>query len=284
MADELDRSEKATPKHRGEARNRGQVARSQEISSEISIVASLCALAWLGPALGHQLVGFTHQTLSKVRFGNVEIAELGPAIFTSSQPIFESVGLWIFLLFAATMVAGFSQVGFQFSSEVIGIKWERLDPIAGFKRLFSWPSAVRAIASLLKLGIIIFACRGMIEKVMSADALNRATTPLELVSFLLESSLSLGWRVALALGVVAAADYGYQRFSHEKGLRMTKEQVKEEGKQSEQNPLIRGKIRGMMRQRHRERSVAIQSAKLGPYRVTLDCHGARRLAMTQERA
>lgn len=280
MAEQLDRSEQATPKHRSEARRRGQVARSPEISATITIVAGLCALAWIGPALGHGLVDFTHQTLARVRFGNIDINELGPIIFHSAMPVFEAVALWIGLIALATLVGGFGQVGFEFADEVLSPQWERLNPVAGFGRLFSWSSAVRTITSVLKLGIIIFACRGSIEEVTTSDALNRATTPLELVSFLLSASLSLGWHVALAMGAIAAADYGYQLWTHERSLRMTKDEVKEEGKQSEQNPQVKGKIRGMMRQRHKERMT--KALKTATVVVTNPTHVA--VALKYDRA
>jgi flagellar biosynthesis protein FlhB len=263
MADQLDRSEQATPKHRGEARRKGQVAKSQEISSEAAIISGLVALAWLGPAMGNQLLDLTTGLFKNLPGHQVDLARIAPQMVGSTFPVIETLGMWMGILTLGALVAGFSQVGFEFADEALNPQWNRLNPISGLKKIFSWQSAIKAFFSLIKLGLIVYACRGTVQTVIQADALNRTTSPMELVNFLMEASLSLGWRVALVLGLIAAADYAYQKWNHERSLKMTKEEVKEEGKQSEQNPQIRGKIRGLMRQRHKERlSQAVKSASV----------------------
>jgi flagellar biosynthesis protein FlhB len=124
--------------------------------------------------------------------------------------------------------------------------------VNGFQRLFSWSSVVRAFVSIVKMVIIFWACKSSIEAMFQANALSRATNPGELVVFLMDAIFTLGWRVALILGFIAAADYGYQKWNFERQLKMSKQEVKDENKNTEGNPLVRGKIRGLMRQRFRQ--------------------------------
>jgi flagellar biosynthesis protein FlhB len=251
MADELDKSEKATPKRRGEARNRGQVARSQEIASEAVIVGGLIALGWVGPLLGHQFVNYTHQILSSIHLAAGAVPNPG-TYFMGAAPIFGYTFLWLGVIMAAALIAGFGQVGFEFADGTLKAKWENLNPVNGVKRLFSWSSIVRSLVSILKLLVIFFVCKKCVENMMEASTLNRASSPTELVAFLMDAIFTLGWRVAFILGFIAAGDYAYQRWHFEKTMKMSKTEVKDETKQSEGNPEMRGKIRSMMRQRHRQ--------------------------------
>jgi len=253
MADELDRSEQPTGKHRGEARSRGQIARSMEVNSEAVIVAGLVALAWIGPVLGHQLMEFTRRTLLSMRYAALDIPDPINFFFSSAAPVVAATALWMGVILGAALIAGFSQAGFEFASEALSLKWSSLNPISGFQRLFSWESMVRAIAAVLKITVIFLACRGIFRDALAPESLGRASSPAGLVGYLMDMALALGWRVALVLGVIAAADYVYQRWRHEKSLKMTKDEVKDEGKQSEPNPQVRSKIRGIMRRRHLER-------------------------------
>src|ERR1043165_1015489 len=147
MENELNKTEKATPKQRQRARSQGQVARSAEISSLGGIAAATIALAWLGPVLGHNMIDFTRITLASVRDGVVEIP--GREVLFS-MPCTHMIGAavaWMGVCAVAALITGFGQVGFEFAGGALEARWGNLDPIAGMKKLFSVQSAVRALAS-----------------------------------------------------------------------------------------------------------------------------------------
>ncbi|MBI4023657.1 MAG: EscU/YscU/HrcU family type III secretion system export apparatus switch protein [Verrucomicrobia bacterium] len=247
MSDSSDRTERATPKHRNEARQKGQVARSMEISSAVIIITGLVCLTWLGPALGHGLIDFMRQTFSLLPHAEADVPYQGGFFASSASRVFAATTLWMGALVVASLIAGFGQAGFVLATGTLSPKWSSLNPINGFKRIFSWMSAVRAIAAVLKLAVIVLVCRGTVERVLQSDLFHRSASSIELVAHLLETTLALGWKVALAMIVISAGDYAYQYWSHEKSLKMSKEDVKEEGKQSEPNPMVKGKIRSKMR-------------------------------------
>lgn len=248
MAEDFEKTEQATPKHRGEARKRGMVARSMEISSAAIVVAGLVSLAWVGPIIGHGLIDFTRQMFSILRFAGNEIPYPAGFFTSSSTLVLGATALWLGALLGAALIAGFGQVGFDFADGALAPKWSNLNPLTGLKRLFSWSSVIRALVAVLKIVIIAFACKGTVQEALKSELFHRAASPRELVMFLVDTTFALGWNVALAMVVIAVADYFYQHWNHEKSLKMSKEEVKEEGKQSEPNPQMRGKVRGKMRQ------------------------------------
>lgn len=253
MSDTSNRNEQATQKHRQEARSRGQVARSAEVSSTAAIVAGVIGLAWVGPALGQAMVGYMHDTLSILHHSTRDMPFAETLSFQSMMSVLLNTVLWIGILYLGALVAGFGQVGFDFAEEALEPKWENLSWASGAKRLLSWTSVVKTLAAVLKLMVIILACKGVVHDAMNSDVLNRQVNSMELVTYMMQMALSLGWRVAAATGVIAAADYGFQRWNNEQQLKMSKDEIKEESKQTEGNPQMRGRIRGLMRQRHRQR-------------------------------
>jgi len=253
MDNELNKTEKATPKQRSRARDQGQVARSTEISSTGSIAAATVALAWIGPILGHNMIDFTRSMLASLRNGMMEIP--GREVLFSA-PCVNMIGAtvaWMGIIAVAALITGFGQVGFEFSSGAFEARWGNLDPVAGMKKLFSVQSLVRAVTSILKMAVVVFICRGVVMHALQSDLFTRESSATEMVIYLLNTSVSLGWRVALAMTIIAGADYMYQKWTFEKNLMMTKEEVKEESKSSEPNPMVRGKIRSVMLARHRKR-------------------------------
>ncbi len=253
MDDELNKSERATSKQRSRARSKGHVARSPEISSTGTIVAGTIALAWLGPLMGHNLIDFTRGVFTSIRQGPVGVP--GQDLLLSA-PCINLVGAtvaWMGIVALAALITGFGQVGFEFADEAMAPKWDSLNPINGMKKLFSWNNLVRSLVTTLKMALVVFICRGVIQQALQSDLFTRESTPAELTIYLTSVSLALGWRVALAMTIIAGSDYAYQKWSYEKGLMMTKEEVKEETKSSEPNPAVRGKIRSIMLARHRKR-------------------------------
>lgn len=249
MFEDLERTEQATPRHRSEARSKGQVARSADVASVAVIVAGLLALNWVGPLIGHGLIEYTQMSMNSLRLVKAgDPFSGGFYLATAMMPMLGATAIWMTVLLMASLVAGFGQVGFEFANEAMTPKWSNINPLAGWTRVFSVSSLVRGLSAILKLIFIYLVCQGTVRQALDTDLFHRPASGLELIAFLMDSTFALGWRFVLAMVVIAAADYAYQRWQHEKNLKMTKEDVKEEGKQSEPNPLVRGKIRSKMKE------------------------------------
>ena len=159
-------------------------------------------------------------------------------------------------VFVAGLVSNAAQVGLVFSWEPLAPKGSRLDPISGLSRMFSARSAVELAKSLAKVTIItymVFSCLRaeypMIIGLTGCDARDIAAGIGGLMYRLL-------LRAAVVLLMIAGIDYGYQRYQNEKGLKMTKQEVKEDYKRSEGDPMLKGKIRRRQRQMTRNRMMA----------------------------
>ncbi len=151
-------------------------------------------------------------------------------------------------LFALGLLAAYSQVGFAITPNALGFKPERLDPIAGFGRLFSLKGGVRTLMALLKIGLITTA--------MGAAAWSQVGSVTKLSSLELGPALAgIGYItircVGAGLAVITAlsiADYAYQRWQHERDLRMSKQEIRQEMKQSEGDPHVKARIRRLQRE------------------------------------
>jgi flagellar biosynthetic protein FlhB len=199
--------------------------------------------------IGHGLIDFTRLSMCNVR--NAAVGNPFPGGFyitSSAAPLLGATAAWLIMLLVGSLTAGFSQAGFVIATEAMEPRWSILNPVTGFSRIFSLSSLVRTLSAVLKVAFIILVCQGTVRELLKTELFYRPASGSELISFLLQATFSIGWRFTIAMIVIAVADYAYQHWQHEKNLRMTKEDVKEENKQSEPNPLVRGKLRGKMKE------------------------------------
>ncbi|MCL2398222.1 MAG: flagellar biosynthesis protein FlhB [Defluviitaleaceae bacterium] len=248
--DKESKTEQPTPRKIKKAREEGQVAKSQEISTAISLLAMFFAFRlFAGWIYGNtialmrfdwELIPFSYDVMHTPHIARY-------LAFLFQQVLFITLPL-LAISFMVALVTNLIQVGWLPTSKPLKPKFSKLNPLSGFKRMFSMQSLVNLVKSLAKLivvGLVVF-------NVMSAH-LNFIPSMLEMSLF--SSLVFIGNMVidmALAVGalfiIVAALDYTYTRYSHIKKLRMTKQEVKDEYKQTEGDPLIKGKIRQKMRE------------------------------------
>lgn len=242
-----EKTEKATPKKRKEARQKGQVAKSAEIpGSAILLGAFLCLLMFSGFFKDHLLRLFREPLANRL---NETITEQNVmtlfADFTLQMLIFLAP---IFVMaIVVAILANYLQIGFLLTGEPLKMKLSKLDPIKGFKNIFSMRSVVEFLKSMLKLaviGLLVYTSLwGEREHLLMLSHLSAE----QIFQFAAKLTLSLGLKIAALLLVLAFFDYLYQRYSHEKSLRMSKQDIKDEFKKMEGDPLIKGKIRERQR-------------------------------------
>ncbi|HZG57874.1 flagellar biosynthesis protein FlhB [Paenibacillus sp.] len=242
-----EKTEPATPKKRQESRRKGQVAKSIELPGALIMLGAFGLLAMYGATMGDGIAsiftaGLTQYLLWEVTDKNVI------AMFTQIL----RDGLFILLpVFAIgvgmALLASYAQVGVLFTGETLKLKIEKLNPIQGVKQIFSMRSFVEFLKSMLKVLIL-----GMITFTIiwgeKATLLTMASLPLESVlQYMASLTIRLGLFSGGALFILALFDYAYQKWEHEKNLRMSKQDIKDEYKKAEGDPLIKSKIREKQR-------------------------------------
>jgi type III secretion protein U len=233
-----EKTELPSPKKLRDAREKGQVARSQEVTTTVSLM-SVIAYLWMNwGSIQQKLI----EMFDVVKF--LPAKSLDADMFRIIHAIaLQCVGIMAPVLgvaIVAAIAANVSQFGFLFSFESLAPSLERISPAAGFKRIFSMKQVVELIKSVLK---IIFLSALLYLVLKEAVASYIYTLDCGLSCFVNVSTAVLQkilTYTALAFIVVALADFAYQRHSHTKSLMMTKEEVKREYKESEGDPHIKG--------------------------------------------
>ena len=241
-----EKTEDPTPKRLQDARDEGQVAMSVDLTTSALLLIGLCLLAafgtWFSQAAGQTIRFCIVDALTWELHG-----ESIRAILMHLVPL----GLWTLAitcsLFAIAIAVGIAQVGFHLSGKALIPKFARLSPITGFGRLFGLRGLMRFVTNVLKLTILV-----LVAYLVLSDEIPR----LSYVTMNLGERLALeswwlfilGVKLSLVIGGVAAADFIYQRWQHHRDMMMTKQEVKDEFKQSEGDPLVKSKIRQIQRQ------------------------------------
>lgn len=248
-----DKTEPATPKRREEARKKGQVGKSREIPSVAVLGAGILFFYFAG-----RNITFSLGNLMSRAFGSISYIQDGD--FT--LPYFSDQYLKAFLLMilpifgvltVVAIVANFAQTGFIWSVEPLAPKASKISPIEGTKRMFSKRSLVELAKSLGKILVVGWAAfstlqadRGrLLELVYQGKA--------EIMRFMAEASLDVVTRSCYVIAVLAILDFLYQKWEFEQDLKMTKQEVKEEFKQTEGDPMVKSRIRSIQREMARRR-------------------------------
>lgn len=243
-----EKTEKATPKKKQDSRKKGQVAKSQDINTAVNLIAVFAVLGILGPYIYKQIIGlmidfFQHKMLEKITEENIQAMLI---------EVMKIMGLTLAPVFAVAVVAGvisnIMQVGFMFSTESIQFKLDKLDPIKGAKRIFSLRAIVELLKSILKISIVGFVAFYVLFKRMDEMMVLTQVSVSEAMVLLVDISFKVGLYAAVALFCIAILDYMYQKYDFEKNIRMSKQDIKDEYKNSEGDPLIKSKIKQKQRQ------------------------------------
>ena len=235
-----EKTEPPTPRRREEARKQGQVARSQDLTAAAMLLSAFLALWLLGPGIWQSVLAMTRASL---RLDSIHVDEtlvLGGAM---AVEVIKRLAPFLLIVFIATLVALVAQVGLNFTLQPLMPNLGRINPIAGFRRLFSLKSVVLAMTNFGKL--LVVAGLGYLTLVGGAAAVLFAFDLGHYELFRLGSSLvfDLGIRLSLALLVLALLDFAWQKHQHERDLRMTKEEVKDEFRSMEGDPQIKRRRR-----------------------------------------
>ncbi|NOX36583.1 MAG: flagellar biosynthesis protein FlhB [Calditrichaeota bacterium] len=247
MADSFqEKTEKPTSKRLEEARRKGNVAKSIEINSAIGLISGLSLLYLLGGFFYQQTRLIYHEILN----GGYMIELTPETIHYYLIQGLGSLGILVLGFMIGIMVIGMAasimQVGFLFTLEPLQFKFEKINPLKGFKKiLFSARTVEELVKNILKLTIVIFigyqAIMGYREEFIPLQDKDVS----QIASFMISAGFKVSFKIAAIFILIAAADFAFQKYQHIKNLMMTKQEVKDEAKQTEGDPKIKSKIRSV---------------------------------------
>ena len=243
-----DRTEQPTPHRLQKAREEGQIPQSQEVGSAMIVVGLLIVMTLACPSMLDWCILQTQQGLSPQPFGEKTAATFGSLL--TAKAIDTLIVSVPFMLAAAAVSLAASVVvgGWSFSPKAVGFKFERLNPMKGFKNLFSGRSTVQMITTLVKLVVLtILVYLYMQDNIERCIAL-RWSMPAALLGEISRLGMGVMVRIAIGLSAIAGLELVYQRYSYKKQLRMSRQEIKQEQKQYELAPEVRGRIRQVQRQ------------------------------------
>ncbi len=251
-----ERTEDATPRRKQQAREKGQVARSRELNTMLMMLVSGAALMVLGPALISSLMTLFREHLHMSRADIFDPAAM--------MRLFESAmldALWgltpFFIVVVAAAVAGpLAMGGISFSTKAIAFKWDKLDPIKGIGRLFAWRGLVELLKALAKFVVIGSIAVTFLYHQLD-EYLGLGYEPLKPALGHTMHLLLYGFMViASTLILLAAVDVPFQLWDHNKQLKMTFQEIKDENKETEGNPDVRGRVRRVQKEMAQRRMMA----------------------------
>ena len=253
--DLADRTERATPKRIDEARKRGQVPRSPELGAAAVTIAGGAGLYTLGASMSEGMATMLRKGLSQSPAAQLQNSDMMAALSSAFRDALWSVSPLLGLLLAAALLSPLVIGGWNFSTGAIGCKFERLNPINGFNRMFSTRGWLELGKSLAKFSVVALIAVLVLWK--RADQLTSlGSQPIELAighaAFLCAEAL-----LALAGGLVLIAliDVPLQLWQYHRDLRMTRNEIREENRDAEGSPEVRSRVRSVQQAIARRRMI-----------------------------
>ena len=254
-----EKTEPATEKKLSDARKEGQVAKSKEIANGLGLLAMFLILRfWVG-IMGQQFLDVFHSVYGKI--SETVIFWRGYMPENDTAIVFREL-LWDVVLITGPIalvgvvvafVSDVAQVGWKPTTKPMMPKFSKMNPISGFKKIISVNSLVELIKAIAKIGLIVYICYNYLEDKWELLFLLYDMPLMQALQLIATTVTDLGIRVAAIYMVIAAADFIYQKVKFAKDMRMTKQEIKDEYKQQEGDPQIKGKIRQRMREASQRR-------------------------------
>lgn len=249
--DGADKTEEATPKKLSDARKEGQVAKSQELSTAVMLLALFVILKAAVGYIGNRFLRCYLATYQAIDVYSVE--DFTPSMASA----FLRDGLVEVLLiclpvFAVAVAAAFAvsiaQVKWEVTAKPLKPKFDKFNPLKGFKRIFSKDKIVELVKAVIKIALIFYLAYSDLEEAAGAVVSLYDFGLEQAVIYIGNFVINLGIKISAVYLVVGLADYIYQKFKFKKDLRMSKQEVKDEYKKQEGDPQVKGRIKSKMRE------------------------------------
>ncbi|MDG4474861.1 flagellar biosynthesis protein FlhB [Thiovibrio frasassiensis] len=259
MADESsgqEKSEAPTSRRIQEAREKGDVAKSMEVPSAAVLLAGLLTLYYSSDFMLGQFLLLLRYYLGNLHTITITSSNMTVLTRESMLQTVLIVAPVMGAIFIAALASNYAQVGFLFTTEKLMPKFDKIDPIQGFSRLFSKQTLANVVKSVGKLLIIGYVSYAEIQKALPGILPLMDQEPMPILAFMCKIAFWIFLKSALIIAILAAADYAFQRWQFMEKMKMTKQEIKDEAKQTEGDPHVKGRIRAIQMQMARQRMMA----------------------------
>jgi flagellar biosynthesis protein FlhB len=240
-----NKSEKATARRKHKAREKGQVSRSRDLVTALTLISVTLMLAW-DPGLW---VGRWRDLFGRLlATGNSSEIGLGtPIISWTALTVVQWVGPVLSLALGVAVLSNVVQGGLVFAPEAFQPNWDRLNPANNLKQLVSFSGLSRLLRSLIPSGAILYLAVTLIERDLPQIIRISRFGPRALLAEVGSLLFELAWKSGLVMLAWSAADYAFQKWNYDRSLMMTKQEVRQESKDTDGNPMVRGRMRRIRR-------------------------------------
>lgn len=253
--DSSDKTEEPTPSKLRDARKKGQIAKSQEITSAIMLLVSFYSFKLFGPMILNRIASHTTMIFNLI---DIEFSQamVGMLLMEGLKTILLSLAPLLGIVFATVIIIESLQTGFLFSLEALKPKFENLNPINGFKKFFALKQYIELLKSIIKIiavGAILYIT---IKEIYPLVTSSQRQPPFSMIALVGKIIIDTVTRVGIVYFILAIFDFFYQRYEFMKSMKMSKKEIKEEYKRLEGDPIIK------QRQREAQRAMS-QGRQMG---------------------
>lgn len=251
-----DKTEEPTAKKLSDARDKGQVAKSTDLTSACSLLVLFIFLKVFVGNMGNQFMEnyqFYYASISKYTDGTFELNSACSLLGDALMKILIIGAPFYIAAFLVAFVTTLVQVKWHISKEAFKFDLNKFNPINGLKRLFSKDKVVDFLKSMAKIAVLTLVVYNYLKDQWAAIYNLYSLSFLQAIRWIGETAINIGFQISIYFIVIAVADYAYQKWKFHKDMMMTKQEVKDEYKNSEGDPQIKGKIRQRMREASRRR-------------------------------
>ena len=276
-----ERTEQPTPKRLRDAREKGQVARSRELTTMAVLLASAAGILLVGNTFISDLLDMMRDVFITSRADLMDIDKV-PEIFEQSMTTAIVALIPFFtIVVAAALFSPMALSGWSFSTQAMAFKWEKLDPIKGISRIFSWRGLVELIKALAKFAVVLVIALLLLRH--NVDSFMTLGTE-DVMQSLHDTGKILGWSflvLSSAMILIAAVDVPFQLWDHNRQLKMTRQEVKDEYKETDGSPDMKRRVREVQQEMARRRMM--QDVPKADVVITNPTHYAVALRYDQNR-
>lgn len=251
-----EKTEKATPRRRQKAREEGRVAKSMELNSALIIVLGCSAIFMLGPTLATQLRVMMSSTMANAPMLAAQDPTFAKSWTDSMLTFFSVVGPVFAVMLVIGLSSNIAQVGFHISNKAMEPKFDKLNIVNGLKRLLAVRSLVTLVRDTVKLTIVgiigFYAIKSEFEHFFQLPDMS----VVQIAATMGTMALVIALKIGAAMLVLAALDYAYQRYEFEKSIKMSKQDIRDEMKDTEGSPQVKARVRQIQRDMARNRMMS----------------------------
>ena len=249
-----EKTEPATPKRREELKHEGRVAKSVELNTAAVLLIGTIIIYMLGRQFVAQIADIMRDFLSLSHGSELSPENFGALVFSLALRFAVIIGPILLVIMIAGVTSNLLQSGFLFTLKPLTPKGGAFNPVNGVKKIgFSQRSMMELAKSILKMGLVGLFGYFTVKNLLTNSVKLSDSSPSEIFSFMGTSAFSVAIKISSVFAVIAVVDYYFQRRKFEREIRMTKQEVKEEQKQQEGDPAVKGRVRREMTKRHRRR-------------------------------